>query len=59
MKSLEQRTEVVTQGVKVGTIRQVVRQNKHLTLANIVHKTNCKLGGINYAPVQASSPTPE
>lgn len=47
MKFHEQKTEVVTQGVKITTVRNVL-SGKHLTLANIVQKTNVKMGGLNY-----------
>ena len=48
MKFNEQQTQVVTQGVKLGTVKRVLEKNQHLTMANIVHKTNMKMGGLNY-----------
>lgn len=59
MKFYEQKSEVVTQGLKIPTVINVVEKRQNLTLANIVHKTNVKMGGINYAPVQRSMPLPE
>ena len=59
MKFFEKHTEVVSQGVLYTTVRNVVHKNQRLTLANIVHKTNVKLGGLNYAPNSARIPLQE
>jgi len=48
MKYIEQKTEVVTQGVKISTVKNVIFKDRFLTLANIIHKTNVKMGGQNY-----------
>nr|CAD2198056.1 unnamed protein product [Meloidogyne enterolobii] len=48
MKYIEQKTEVVTQGVKMSTVKNVIFKDRFLTLANIIHKTNVKMGGHNY-----------
>ena len=48
MKFNEQQTQVVTQGVKLGTVKRVIEKGQRLTMANIVHKTNMKMGGLNY-----------
>uniref|UniRef100_A0A1I8BDL7 Piwi domain-containing protein n=1 Tax=Meloidogyne hapla TaxID=6305 RepID=A0A1I8BDL7_MELHA len=48
MKYIEQKTEVVTQGVKMSTVKNVIFKDRFQTLANIVHKTNVKMGGLNY-----------
>ncbi|KAF7638165.1 hypothetical protein Mgra_00002391 [Meloidogyne graminicola] len=56
MKAIEQKTEVITQGLKISTVKDVVAKNKFLTLENIVNKTNVKMGGLNYnivLPVQS------
>ncbi|KAF7638167.1 hypothetical protein Mgra_00002393 [Meloidogyne graminicola] len=56
MKAIEQKTEVITQGLKISTVKNVVLRNKFLTLDNIVNKTNVKMGGLNYnivLPVQS------
>jgi len=48
MKYIEQKTEVVTQGVKISTVKNVIFKDRIQTLANIIHKTNVKMGGLNY-----------
>uniref|UniRef100_A0A915MI94 Piwi domain-containing protein n=1 Tax=Meloidogyne javanica TaxID=6303 RepID=A0A915MI94_MELJA len=48
MKYIEQKTEVVTQGVKISTVKNVIFKDRFQTLANIIHKTNIKMGGLNY-----------
>jgi hypothetical protein len=48
MKYFEQKTEVVTQGLKIGTVINVLKEQHHQTLTNIIQKTNVKMGGLNY-----------
>ncbi|KAI1713384.1 piwi domain-containing protein [Ditylenchus destructor] len=48
MKLSERRTEVVTQGLRLGTVRNVLERGQPQTVQNIVQKTNIKLGGLNY-----------
>ena len=48
MKLWERELEMVIQDLKLTTCLNVALQNKKLTLENIVHKTNIKLGGLNY-----------
>jgi hypothetical protein len=48
MKYFEQKTEIVTQGVKIGTVINVLDGQHQQTLANIIQKTNVKMGGLNY-----------
>ncbi|KAI6185474.1 hypothetical protein M3Y98_00027400 [Aphelenchoides besseyi] len=47
MKMCEHRYNVVTQDVKVGTVRKMMNRGT-ATLENYVAKTNLKLGGLNY-----------
>ncbi|KAH7678335.1 WAGO-2 protein, partial [Aphelenchoides avenae] len=49
MKMYETMFHVVTQGVRVKTVIDVVRNGKPQTMENIVNKTNVKLGGLNYS----------
>ncbi|KAH7715627.1 WAGO-2 protein [Aphelenchoides avenae] len=48
MKRYEPLFHMVTQGVRVKTVLDVVRNGKPQTMENIVNKTNVKLGGLNY-----------
>jgi hypothetical protein len=59
MKYYEQRTEVITQGIKNSTITKFGERHQPHTMANIVHKTNIKMGGLNYVITQSLLPTPE
>ncbi|TMS38009.1 hypothetical protein L596_004825 [Steinernema carpocapsae] len=49
IKVMERRYEIVTQDLNLNTARNVVQQRKHLSLENIICKTNVKLGGVNYS----------
>uniref|UniRef100_A0A914H0K1 Piwi domain-containing protein n=1 Tax=Globodera rostochiensis TaxID=31243 RepID=A0A914H0K1_GLORO len=49
MKYFELKTEVVSQGVLISTVRAVLHKGNPLTVENIVNKTNVKNGGLNYA----------
>lgn len=40
---------MITQNIKESNVIKVARENKRLTLENVVMKTNVKLGGINYS----------
>jgi len=46
--SLFQRYEIVTQEFRVSTINKVVQRNQWQTVQNVVFKSNCKMGGLNY-----------
>jgi len=48
IKLVEQRYEIVTQEFRVSTIIKVVQRNQWQTVQNVVYKTNCKMGGLNY-----------
>jgi len=48
IKLLEQRYEIVTQEFRLSTISKVVHRNQWQTMQNVVFKTNCKMGGLNY-----------
>ncbi|KAI6209842.1 hypothetical protein M3Y96_00264000 [Aphelenchoides besseyi] len=54
MKMCEHRYNVITQDVKVGTVRKILNRGT-ATLENYVAKTNMKLGGLNYS-VEDRSP---
>uniref|UniRef100_A0A183BNY3 PAZ domain-containing protein n=1 Tax=Globodera pallida TaxID=36090 RepID=A0A183BNY3_GLOPA len=45
----ELKTEVISQGVLISTVRAVLHKGNPLTVENIVNKTNIKNGGLNYA----------
>ena len=51
MKFFERKTEIITQGLNMGTVRQVLQKGQPLTLENIVNKMNVKMQGLNYALV--------
>ncbi len=51
LKLLEARHKVVTQQLALEKVYEVVEKNKWQTLANMIHKMNCKVGGLNYWPV--------
>jgi Piwi domain len=38
----------VTQEFRVSTITKVVQRNQWQTVQNVVYKSNCKMGGLNY-----------
>ena len=48
IKANERRYFVITQCVRVGTVRNVIQKNQRLTIDNILNKSNVKLGGLNY-----------
>ncbi|KAH7723531.1 WAGO-2 protein [Aphelenchoides avenae] len=48
MKMYEQMFDVITQGVRMKTVSDVVRNGKSQVMENIVNKANLKLGGLNY-----------
>lgn len=48
IKANERRFFVITQCIRVGTVRNVINKNQRLTIDNILNKTNVKLGGLNY-----------
>lgn len=39
--------EVVTQELQAKTVNAVLKEGRSATLENIVHKMNCKNGGLN------------
>lgn len=45
MKMYEQMFDVITQGVRMKTVSDVVRNGKSQVMENIVNKANLKLGG--------------
>uniref|UniRef100_A0A183BQZ0 SET domain-containing protein n=1 Tax=Globodera pallida TaxID=36090 RepID=A0A183BQZ0_GLOPA len=49
IKVFEQQTEVVTQAVSFDLVDDIMNKGKHLPIANCIHKTNMKMGGLNYA----------
>lgn len=49
LKLSERDYQMITQGVKIGTVRNVVTKGQPLTVSNIVNKTNMKLGGLNFS----------
>uniref|UniRef100_A0A183BPR4 Piwi domain-containing protein n=1 Tax=Globodera pallida TaxID=36090 RepID=A0A183BPR4_GLOPA len=49
MKYFELKTEVISQGVLISTVRAVLHKGNPLTVEDIVNKTNIKNGGLNYA----------
>lgn len=49
LKQLEQEFDIVTQNVKANTADKSMNGKNRLTMENIVHKTNLKVGGLNYA----------
>lgn len=48
MKKYECELEIVTQGVRVKTVMDVVTKGRPQTLENLANKANLKLGGLNY-----------
>ena len=32
----------------MSNMEKIMKENKFMTLENIINKTNCKLGGLNY-----------
>uniref|UniRef100_A0A914GZ00 Piwi domain-containing protein n=1 Tax=Globodera rostochiensis TaxID=31243 RepID=A0A914GZ00_GLORO len=49
IKVFEQQTEVVTQAVSFDLVDEIMNKGKHLPITNCIHKTNMKMGGLNYA----------
>ncbi|KAI1720957.1 piwi domain-containing protein [Ditylenchus destructor] len=49
IKCAERSNEILTQAIEVDTVRGIVQKGKPATLANILNKTNVKLGGLNYS----------
>lgn len=52
-KLIERENEVIIQDMRMSKAGDVVNKNKHLTLENVINKTNVKLGGLNYSVVDA------
>lgn len=48
-KRLEPELQLITQSVRVSTLKNVMDKRQRQTLENIVNKTNVKLGGLNYS----------
>jgi eukaryotic translation initiation factor 2C len=48
IKANERRYFVITQCIRIGTVRNVIAKGQRLTIDNILNKTNVKLGGLNY-----------
>lgn len=48
IKKCERDYEVISQCVKVNTVRNVATKGQRLTVDNVLNKTNVKLGGLNY-----------
>ncbi|KAI1710487.1 piwi domain-containing protein [Ditylenchus destructor] len=55
LKYYEAKYKVVTQHITTRVAEDVAKFNKAQTRDNIVNKFNCKMGGLNYAPVAAES----
>lgn len=49
LKLAERMYNVVTQGLMVKTVRDIVSKGRPATLNNIICKTNVKLRGLNYS----------
>ncbi|KAL3082400.1 hypothetical protein niasHT_038466 [Heterodera trifolii] len=49
IKAFEQQTEIVTQAITFDVLKDVLDKGSPLTVANCIHKTNVKMGGLNYA----------
>ena len=45
MKYNERKTEVITQGLKITTVKNVLYKGQWQTMDNIINKTNIKMGG--------------
>jgi hypothetical protein len=48
MKHFEIASKIVTQHLWSQTVNDVVKKNRHITLENVIMKTNEKLGGTNF-----------
>lgn len=48
IKSMERKYLTITQDLKMSRAMEIISKRKWQTLENIVHKTNIKLGGVNY-----------
>uniref|UniRef100_A0A7E4VUG7 Piwi domain-containing protein n=1 Tax=Panagrellus redivivus TaxID=6233 RepID=A0A7E4VUG7_PANRE len=51
LKLCESRHKILTQLVMSETADRIVSRGQHVTLSNILHKTNIKNGGLNYKPL--------
>ncbi|KAL3109634.1 hypothetical protein niasHT_018832 [Heterodera trifolii] len=49
IKAFEQLTDIVTQAITFDVLKDVLDKGSPLTVANCIHKTNVKMGGLNYA----------
>ncbi|CAI2339725.1 unnamed protein product [Caenorhabditis sp. 36 PRJEB53466] len=52
-KLLEREYDMIIQDMKMSKALSVIRQQKRLTLENVINKTNVKLGGLNHAVVDS------
>lgn len=51
LKMFECKYKILTQQVDYNTTLNVIQKHQHVTLSNILYKTNVKNGGINYKPL--------
>lgn len=57
IKSMERKYLTITQDMKMSRAMDIISKRKWQTLENIVHKTNIKLGGVNYELCPVSEET--